>query len=458
MLPAAISQAGTPARPAFVIGYPKMSSSLPSKERTGIVNGSQGITPSGVGDSTKPLHLGVHDAQCVYDILSHLQASFQMLDKSMNEPLKKLNNMLSTYPHPTAEASMPDVDTKPNSTIMEQPNCKAATNPVVNVAVSAVRDSNDDHCWNQIPVKGRKVFRVNACTVVEPEEQPKEESLVPAGLANNLFYKLIGVESDLTPKNESDSAAVTAYAAQLTGAGETKRTRRKKRAGASSKRAMHAQSPSSESSESDSEYSASSSESSSSGSDSENTSSSSGSDSEETTASEEAESPGFTMSKVDSAADASILGKNAPASEVSNLVGPNGHKVRATYCGRLNGILTCAVTGRHVPLSVGAYGGTGNESTIWTTHDINAAGGWVTFGPNGVQYMYLPNRGRFYLTTDGHAIVAHPKPGESPSSAAKRARTQAFKAGWKPSHVMKRQSNSPRAPSQRREGGAAPSR
>jgi len=66
----------------------------------------------------------------------------------MNEPLKKLNNMLSTYPHPMAEASMPNVDTKPNSTIMEQPNCKAATNPVVNVAVSAVRDRNDEHCWN----------------------------------------------------------------------------------------------------------------------------------------------------------------------------------------------------------------------------------------------------------------------------------------------------------------------
>ena len=173
------------------------------------------------------------------------------------------------------------------------------------------------------------------------------------------------------------------------------------------------------------------------------------------------------MSKVHSAADVSILGKNAPASAVSNLVpkdiaiqalGPKGHKVRATSYGKLNGILTCAVTGRHLSLSVGAYGGTGNESTIWSARDINAAGGWVTFGPNGVQYMYLPNRGRFYLTTDGHAIVAHPKPGESPSSAAKRARTQAFKAGWKPSHVMKRQSNSPRAPSQRHEDGAAPSR
>ena len=182
-------------------------------------------------------------------------------------------------------------------------------------------------------------------------------------------------------------------------------------------------------------------------------------------------SSSVSMIKLDSAADVSILGNSAKS--VTDVVskdvaiqplGPKGHKVRATSYGKLNGILTCAVTGRHLPLSVGAYGGTGNESTIWSTRDINAAGGWVTFGPNGIQYMHLPNRGRFYMTTDGHAIVAHAQPGESPSSAAQRARKAALKAGWKPpSRVPSKRYPGPRAPRQRAQGtpagqgeGAAP--
>jgi len=161
----------------------------------------------------------------------------------------------------------------------------------------------------------------------------------------------------------------------------------------------------------------------------------------------------------------SIHGKNAPPMRdvvAENLtIKPLGHedaRVRATCLGRLGGTLVCAVTGRHLSLTVQAYGGTGNASTIWSTRDINAAGGWVHLGPNGLQYMYLPKHGRFYLTSDGHAIVAHPKEGESPSSAAKRARQAVLDAGWKPSRAVPRRSRHPRAPRQVRKDGPRPDR
>ena len=174
----------------------------------------------------------------------------------------------------------------------------------------------------------------------------------------------------------------------------------------------------------------------------------------------EAKLSGATMVKLDSAADVSVHGNDAPVTDVTpehvaiQPLGPKGQKIQATSYGNLRGVLTCAVTGRHLSLRMGGYGGTGNESTIWSTRDINAVGGWVTFGPDGVQYIHLPGRGRFYMTTDGHAIVAHPKPGESPSSAAKRARKAVVDAGWKPSRVPKRHPG-PRAPRQRQQGTPA---
>ncbi len=173
----------------------------------------------------------------------------------------------------------------------------------------------------------------------------------------------------------------------------------------------------------------------------------------------------FSMTKVDSGADVSIHGKHSPsmtdvtAHDVAiQPLGPHGQQLKSTSRGTFGGVLTCAATGRHVRLTMQAYGGTGNASTIWSTRDITNAGGWVHHGPNGVHYMHLPKHGKFYLTSDGHALVAHPQEGESPGSAAHRARKAALHAGWQPSRVPPQRPRGARAPRQSGQGSPRHSR